>query len=151
MDFAKYYQSQAREEGLPVFKARPFMRGYGFGNVFKKFFRWISPIVKENALPVLKNIGKLGLRSAANIANETLDGKDFSESLKTNLKDSINKIKDQFGNGKKRKSLSIQDGMGKKNVLTTSAVSKKLKMMNALRHKNKKSRKKRVLDIFDKK
>ena len=22
MDFAKYYQSQAREEGLPVFKAR---------------------------------------------------------------------------------------------------------------------------------
>jgi hypothetical protein len=129
MDFSKYYHSQAQEEGLPAFKARPYMRGYGFGNVFKRFFRWISPIVKENALPILKNIGKEGLRTAANIANETLDGKDFSESAKANLKESIKKLSNQYGNGKKRrKKSSKQYGGGKK----------------------RKTKKKRQLDIFDK-
>jgi hypothetical protein len=82
MDFSKYYHSQAQEEGLPAFKARPYMRGYGFGNVFKRFFRWISPIVKENAMPILKNIGKEGLRTAANIANETLKVKIFQKAQK---------------------------------------------------------------------
>lgn len=146
MDYTKYYQSQAKGEDLSVFKGRPYMRGYGFGNVFKKFFRWISPIVKENALPVLKNIGKEGLRTAASIANETLDGKDFSESAKSNLKKSITKLSNQYGSGRKRKkSIATK----KKIKFSDSSVVKNIQKLDALRNTNKKKKKKRDLDIFD--
>lgn len=148
MDFAKYYQSQAKGEELPVYKGRSYMRGYGFGNVFRKFFRWISPIVKENALPVLKNIGKEGLRTAANIATETIDGEDFTKSAKKNIKKSINKLSNQYGSGVNKKK-SIKNKITKKKKVSFSTVSNRLRTLDALRNKNKISTKKRDLDIFD--
>ncbi len=38
--------------------------GYGFGDVFRKFFRWIVPIIKKNATPVLQNVGNEIVKSA---------------------------------------------------------------------------------------
>jgi hypothetical protein len=46
MDYDNYYQNQAKEK-LPVFRGSIYQKGYGFGDVFKKFFRWVVPIVKK--------------------------------------------------------------------------------------------------------
>jgi len=37
-----------------VYVGRVFQKGSGLGGMFKKFFRWIVPLVKKHALPVLK-------------------------------------------------------------------------------------------------
>ena len=52
---------------------------------FKKFFRWIVPIVKQHAAPIANTVGKEALKSAVNIATDTIDGKDFSQSTKIHL------------------------------------------------------------------
>ncbi len=107
MDFNKYYLDQANGDTFPIYHGNPYMRGYGFGSVFRRLFRWIVPIIKENALPVVKNIGKEAVKSAFNIANDTIEGKSFVESAKTNLKQSLNDLSKQFGG-----SLTVE---GKKN------------------------------------
>lgn len=135
MDFEKYYQLQSKNN-FPVYAGNRSMRGYGFGSVFKRFFKWIMPIVKENALPVVKNIGKEALKSAVNIANDTIDGKTLKESAKSNMKKSLNKISEQYGNGAKKK-LSIIGKANQKDIFFN------------MRQKNSKKKKKRVLDIFD--
>lgn len=135
MDFDKYYALQARNN-IPVYSGNRSMKGYGFGSVFRRFFKWIIPIVKENALPVVKNIGKEAIKSAVNIANDTIDGKTFSESAKSNLKRSLSNLSDQYGSGKKRK-------------LSEAGNTKQKTVIFNIKRKNKKSKKKRSLDIFD--
>ena len=79
MDFNNYYSQQAKQT-IPVFRAAPYQRGSGIGNVFKRIFRWIVPIIKEHALPIVKSVGKEALKSAVNIASDTINGKDFKTS-----------------------------------------------------------------------
>jgi hypothetical protein len=88
MDFNNYYSAQAKET-IPVFRGAPYQKGSGFGSVFKKIFRWIIPIMKEHALPIVKSVGKEALKSAVNIANDTIDGKDFTTSSKEQVKKSL--------------------------------------------------------------
>ncbi len=99
MDFERYYSNQTREN-IPVFRGSPYQRGAGFGSVFKRIFGWIVPIIKEHDLPVVQSVGKEALKTAVNIATDTLDGKDFKTSAKDQVKSSLNKFSDQFGNGK---------------------------------------------------
>lgn len=158
MDFKKYYELQAAQN-FPIYRGNRYMRGYGFGSVFKRFFRWILPIVKENALPVAKNIGKEAIKSAINIANDTIDGKTFSESAKSNMKKSLNSLSEQYGRGKKRKisgsflkkskKIKFQNGNGKNNILSSKVKKKQIDKISKLRKKNLKSNIKRSLDIFD--
>ena len=101
MDFERYYSNQAKEN-IPVFRGSPYQRGAGFVSVFRRIFRWIVPIIKEHALPVVKSVGKEALKTAVNIATDTLDGKDFKTSAKNQVKSSLNKFSDQFGNGKRK-------------------------------------------------
>ena len=138
MDFNNYYSQQARET-TPVFRGAPYQRGYGFGSVFKRIFRWIVPIIKEHALPVVKSVGKEALKSAVNIASDTIDGKDFKTSAKNQAKKSLNKFSNQYGNGKSRT---------KKKVVFKKLQTKK-KASQLLKNKIKKIKKKRKLDIFD--
>ena len=128
MDFEKYYKNQINE---PVFRGAVFQRGHGFGDVFKKFFRWIVPIVKQHAAPIANTVGKEALKSAVNIATDTIDGKDFSQSTKNRVKESLNNLSTIYGNGRKRK-----------RPIKASSKSSKNK-------KKKKNSKKRKLDIFD--
>ena len=88
MDFDSYYVTQAKNN-LPVFRGATYQRGYGFGNVFRRFFRWVVPILKENAMPVIKNLGKETLKGAINVATDALDGQDIKSSAKSNLKKSL--------------------------------------------------------------
>lgn len=127
MSFEKYYTDQA-SSNLPVFRGAAYQRGYGFGNVFKKLFRWIVPIVKKHAQPIAKKVGKEALKTAANIANDTLSGKNLKESASQRIQETLTKIPNgQFGNGHYKK-------------------KRKRKNSNIL-----KLNKKRKLDIFDKK
>lgn len=133
MDFQKYYSNQAREN-LPVFTGAPYQRGYGFGSVFKRFFRWAIPIIKQHAAPVVRNVGKEVLKSAVNIATDTLEGHDLKSSAKTHVKNSLNNISKQYGSAIRKKSKK-------------SRVFKKANE-NKFGHSNNRLNKRR-LDIFD--
>ena len=91
----------------PVFRGALYQRGHVFGDVFKRFFRWIVPIVKQHAGPIASTVGKEALKSAINVANDSLEGKDFATSSKERFKESLNNLSSKIGSGKKRKRSKI--------------------------------------------
>jgi hypothetical protein len=95
MDFKTYYENQVGS-GLPVFYGAKFQRGHGLGSMFKRFYRWVSPIFKTHALPVLKKgaeaVGTEALKTAANIANDTLAGKEFELAAKERAEEAIQNL-----------------------------------------------------------
>ena len=104
MDYESYYKNQIQN---PVFRGALYQRGHGFGDVFKKFFRWIVPIVKQHAGPIASTVGKEASKSAINVANDSLEGKDFATSSKERFKDSLNNLSSKIGSVKKRKRTKI--------------------------------------------
>ena len=136
MDFNNYYTQQAKQS-IPVFKGSPYQRGFGIGNVFRRFFRWVIPIIKSNALPIVTNVGKEAIKTAVNIANDTIDGKDFKSSAKSQIKNSLNNMASQYGSGKKKK--QTKKKLLYKQVKTT-------KKPSSTKISKKKTRR---LDIFD--
>ena len=107
MDYDKYYLDQATI--FPTYKGIRPQRGNGLGNVFKKFFRWIMPIVKAHAKPVLKSVGESVLKGTTEFAKDALDGKDLKESAKSRIIETTEDLKSKFNmkgkgiNTKKRK------------------------------------------------
>lgn len=140
MNYRDYYVQQGKSES-PVFSGATFQRGYGFGDVFKRFFKWIVPVIKQNAVPALKNVGKKALKTAVKVASDTvLDGKNLKTSAKERIKESLRDLTNQTGDGYKRKCNSqIQKSF------------KKSRTNNFITIKSKKKKKKRNIDIFDKK
>lgn len=133
MDFKNYYLQQTKPS-FPVFRGASFQRGYGFGSVFSRFFKWFAPIFKENATPILKSIGKEAFKGAINVANQTInEGGDFKSIAKNQLKKSISNVVDQVGSGKKVV-------FKKRKITNLDSFSKNIK---------KKTKRKRRLDIFD--
>jgi hypothetical protein len=135
MDYEKYYKDQINE---PVFRGVVFQKGHGFGDVFKKFFRWIVPIVKQHATPIASTLGKEALKSAVNIATDTLDGKKLSESSKDRLKESLANISTKYGSGKRKRPKKILKAKKQYKKATKRKIKSKTKKI-----------KKRKLDIFD--
>jgi len=135
MDYEKYYKDQINE---PVFRGVVFQKGHGFGDVFKKFFRWIVPIVKQHAAPIASTLGKEALKSAVNIATDTLDGKKLSESSKDRLKESLANISTKYGSGKRKRPKKILKAKKQYKKATKRKIKSKTKKI-----------KKRKLDIFD--
>lgn len=132
MDYKTYYLNQAGN-GYPVYIGTPYQKGYGLGGVFRKFFKWVLPILKEHALPIVKTVGKEVLRGASNIANDKLNGKNLKESAKARIKESLNSLAE-----------SVQSGEGYKRKQKQN----KIKKLISIKKFSKK--KKRFLDIFDK-
>lgn len=99
MDYNKYYLQQAQGN---VFRGAIVQKGYGLGGAFKRFFSWFVPILKENSMPLVKKVGKEVISNITNIANDTLNGQNFEDSLKKNVENSFKKI-NQDGKGYKRK------------------------------------------------
>ena len=115
MEYEKYFLQQ-QPINFPTYKGVRYQGGYGLGNVFKRFFKWIVPIIKDKAVPVLKDVGKKVGESVksgtTNFARDALDGKDIKESAKTRFEETKNDIKskiEQRGEGinkrKRRKKL----------------------------------------------
>ena len=113
MDWKNYYIDQAGNGiNYDYFRGNVYQKGYGLSGTFKKFFKWIVPIFKRLALPVvksgLKTIGKEALSSATNIANDVILGKNLKEATNKNISGSLNNLKEKLenkleGKGVKRK------------------------------------------------
>lgn len=98
MDFKNYYLQQA--EGN-FFRGPSYQKGYGLGGGFRRFFSWFIPLLKENSLPLFKNVGRNLVQSVADIAKDSLNGEDVEESSKKRVKEGFERI--QSGKGYKRK------------------------------------------------
>jgi hypothetical protein len=147
MNYQSYYSNQAKNE-IPIFKGSYYQRGYGFGDIFKKFFSWIVPIVKKNAYPVLKDVGKQIVKTTSNIAYDTIDGQNFKNSSKHRIGETMNYIENQYGRGKteykkRRKNEKIKHKVKRIKKKSTKPIKRKNK-------KTKKIKKNRILDIFSK-
>lgn len=136
MNFEQYYTNQVKN---PLLITHRIQRGHGVGDVFKRFFRWMVPIIKDNAKPILKNIGKKAIKTVANIANDTLQGKNFESSAKKRILQSLTPMEN-----KKRKTI-------KKSIMTGGYKRKRL-MKKRTSFKKKKTKivikKKKFRDIF---
>ena len=125
MDYEKYFLQQ-QPINFPTYKGVRYQGGYGLGNVFKRFFKWIVPIIKDKAVPVLKDVGKkVGesvISGTTNFARDALDGKDIKESAKTRFEETKNEIKskiEQRGEGinkRKKKLISTISKRQKKDI-----------------------------------
>jgi hypothetical protein len=97
-----------------VYRGRPFQRGYGLGGMFGKFFRWIVPIVKSHATPILeksaKAVGEQVLASSADIARDLIAGKSSKENLQAHFNSAVNNLQERaeksMSGGKKRKKMT---------------------------------------------
>jgi hypothetical protein len=85
-------------------------KGHGLGNIFKSFYKWIVPIVKTHAMPVLKEGASVlkneAIKTVANIANDALAGKKISEAAQERTIEAVNSLSQraqQKGSGIKRK------------------------------------------------
>jgi len=110
----------------PFYKGTQFQKGYGIGDQFRRFFRWIVPIFKKHAAPTiekgLKKIGEESINSLSNIAKDIISGKNASESIKDNVSNSIDNLKEAAestlkGEGLKRKRKKSKIFFIKKNKL----------------------------------
>jgi hypothetical protein len=118
MDWEKYYLDP---KPFPTYKGIRYQRGNGIGNIFKKFFRWIVPIVKEHAVPglkdVAKKVGESVLTGTTNFAKDALDGKDIKESAKTRFEETKDNLKTMFtgkGINKRKRKRKIIKTLNKK-------------------------------------
>ena len=77
MNYYDYYTNQNIYRGVPI------QRGYGFGSYFRKFMKWVVPIVKEHAMPTLKSaaktVGSELISSVSNIARDALEGENLKK------------------------------------------------------------------------
>ena len=93
MEYHLPYVNQKGAGGMPVFYGSRYQRGMGLGSMFKSFFRWIAPIVKTHAVPVIKDaakfVGTEAVKTATNIASDAIEGKNFNESVKERAKETI--------------------------------------------------------------
>ena len=116
MDWNNYYMEQAGG-GLDYnyFRGNVYQKGYGLGGTFRRFFKWVIPLIKTHAVPKIesgfKSVGREFLTSAANIATDVVNGRDLKESARENVNNSINTVKNRIensliGSGKKRKAKS---------------------------------------------
>ena len=56
-----------------VFQGSKYQRGFGFGNIFKKLYKWVVPIFEQKAVPILKSVGKTLIKGTSNFAEENVD------------------------------------------------------------------------------
>lgn len=102
----KYVQFGAGEP----FKGPPYQLGYGLGGSFRKFFKWIVPLVKQHAMPHIQrglaDLGRTAMSSVSEFARDVADGKDVQTSAKIHTHKALNSVKEKIENklnGGKRK------------------------------------------------
>ena len=131
----EYYTNQPN---YPVFHAMKFQRGYGLGGVLKKLFKWIVPIFKERALPLLKSVGDSVIKGTANIAKDALKGRNVRQSANERFEETLKELSDKAG--------VMHGNGGISSNINTPINNKKNRIIKIIRSQ---SRKKRSRDIFD--
>lgn len=104
--FEDYYTQQLGS-GLSYYQGTPYQKGYGFGGLFRSFFRSAVPLFKSGA----KAIGKQLFHSGIDVLNDITKGEDIKVSAKRRLKQAgqqltdkaADKMKTMIGSGKRNK------------------------------------------------
>lgn len=159
MDWNKYYIDQAGNgSNYDYFRGNVYQKGYGLGGTFKKFFKWIIPIFKTHAVPSVKSglrhVGKEAASTVAKIATDIVAGKNFKDSAKANVTDSIDNLKNSFinnldGKGLKRTS-KINNHASMKKFKPNSGIKGNSTTENyIILKKRRKKKTKNKSDIFD--
>jgi hypothetical protein len=135
MDYYEHFKNQEGSD-LPIFRGARNQRGHGLGNWFRSFFRYVVPLLKKHAVPVLKKgatiIGTEAIKTAANVSTDKIAGKKFEEASRTRVNEGLENISKQWnqkGSGKRKKKKKI-----KKREVSLNQNRKKLR---------------RLKDIFD--
>ncbi len=135
----KQYNENQAGSGYPVFRGYSNQRGYGLGGIFKKFYKFIMPLFKTHALPMLKKgaevVGTEAIKTAANIANDAISGQNIKEASQKHVHDAINNLSTQAQE-------SLQSGSGRK-------YKKKVKKRKINISNKTKAKIRRLKDIFD--
>ena len=121
--YVEYYSNQSKQlygGSMRVYRGSALQSGHGLGSVFKslqKGMSWILPILKTHAVPALKygadQVGKQLIKTAVNVANDSLEGKNFTQSVSDRAVEGLHELKSAFvdklkGAGIKRKSLEFE-------------------------------------------
>ena len=140
--YKHYYLNQVQQKGHggPFFAGRLFQRGYGqrgggIGNFFGSLFRKALPFLTSAS----KQVGKVALKTGANVLADAASGHRFQDSLKNRLKESGMELKrdvtqqvknamgNQTGSGKKRKRGEQRMSQQHKKQKQTKAKAKRIK------------------------
>lgn len=104
--FEDYYIHQTGS-GLNYYQGAPYQKGYGFGGIFRSFFRAAVPLLKSG----VKAIGKQLFHSGVNTLNDISQGDDVRTALKRRMKEAgrhltdkaATKVKNMVGSGRNKK------------------------------------------------
>ena len=104
--FQDYYAHQSGN-GLNYYEGKTFQRGYGFGGLFRSFFRAAVPILKSGA----KAVGKQLFHSGVDVMNDLSQGENVKVAVKRRLKEAgqfltdkaAAKVKTMIGSGRNKR------------------------------------------------
>lgn len=148
-EYIKYYSNQAggniNEIGPLLQSHQTLQRGRGLGSLFASLFRFLKPAV-ASGLNLLKDEA---IRTGTNIFSDIASGANLKEAFQDQAKagiknlrtSAVNQLHSMYGSGRKRKRKSIK-----------RRVKPKIKSIAKRRRtqiKNKKTKKTRILDIFN--
>ncbi len=115
--------------GFNVYRGLPYQKGYGLGGGFRRFFRWIVPIFKKHALPVLKStakvIGNEALSSVSNISKDIINGNNIADSVQSRLNEAVDNLKTK-----------AEDTLEGRGFEKTKSISKRILMDSERRRRN---------------
>ena len=122
MDYYEHFKNQEGSD-LPILRGVRNQRGHGLGNWFRSFYRYIVPVLKKHAVPVLKKgatiLGTEAIKTAANVATDKIAGKNFEEASRTRIDEGLDNISKQWnqkGGGKRKKTKFKKVGLNHKKL-----------------------------------
>lgn len=135
MDYNQYYLNQAGG-AYDIYRGPLYQKGYGLGGAFRRFFKWIIPLVQKHGAPIIEKgintVGNQVVSSASDLAVDIIKGKDMKEAANEHFETAVENLK--------RKAEDALEGKGIKR-------GRKKKSYVILKKSTK--NKSRKLDIFD--
>ena len=88
--------------GGDVFRGPPYQQGYGLGGSFRRFFKWMVPLVKQHTVPMLQSglseIGRTALGSVGDFAKDVSQGEDVKTAATKHINTAVSNLKNQIEN-----------------------------------------------------
>ena len=136
--YKQYYINQALQKGGgPYFAGRLFQKGAGIGSIFASLFKRALPFLSSAS----SQIGKVALKTGANVLADTVSGQRFQDSLKNRLRESGRELKRNAIN-KLQSTLASQTGAGKKRRATSQSKERSKKRRKTVQNTTKQKKRK---------
>lgn len=88
--FEDYYVQQTGQ-GLNYYQGSSYQKGYGFGSLFRSFFRAAVPLFKSGA----KAVGKQMFQTGLNVLNDVSRGDDLKVAARRHMKEAGRNLTDK--------------------------------------------------------